>query len=266
MERGKAVVNTFNRYQAAEYTTCINRCRTAKQWIDFTSDPERNKLFPNLKWLESRSADQREEHQAFYDLILPKDDPFWLENQPGQLWNCKCDWEETDEPASPSAPESVKPAAGLEGNPAITGELFTEKAGYFQGLEDKAVPKIRESYTNIARGNIYNSITLKNITINDQKIEINAKGKGHAVHDLYFSNSVFIKNETLLFFEDFLKNYESVIKRKNYDPLKPNIDFYYYYKLKTNHPVYYLVSEDKENVFKFYGVTDRIDKKKKYRK
>lgn len=105
--------------------------------MEFTSDPIRNELFPNLKWLPSRSADPREEHIAFYGLILPKTHPFWLENQPGQLWNCKCDWEETDEPAAPSAPKSIKPAQGLEGNPAITGEIFTENAAYISILPNR---------------------------------------------------------------------------------------------------------------------------------
>lgn len=126
---GKAIINTFNRYQAAEYNTAVARTRTAKQWTDFTSDPTANMLYPNLKWLPSRSANRREEHIPFYGLVLPKTDEFWQHNQPGNLWNCKCDWEETDEQPSSYIPKDIY-AKGLEGNPAQTGQIFTDKASY----------------------------------------------------------------------------------------------------------------------------------------
>ena len=139
----KAVLNTFNRYQAAEYNTATARARTAKQWTDFTSDPIANELYPNLKWLPSRSANPREEHIVFYGLVLPKTDPFWQENQPGNLWNCKCDWEETDDPIDTkelTAEDLAKAreedggihANGLEGNPAETGEIFTKECTYIR--------------------------------------------------------------------------------------------------------------------------------------
>jgi hypothetical protein len=135
-KRAKAVLNTFNRYQVTEYNTAVARSVTAQQWTDFNDDPEMNRLYPNLKWIPSRSATQREEHRVFYGLVLPKTDPFWQQNQPGNLWNCKCDWEQTDEPADKSSPKKNIQAKGLEGNPGITGEIFTKNASYF-----KAAPK-----------------------------------------------------------------------------------------------------------------------------
>ena len=141
----KAVLNTFNRYQAAEYNTATARARTAKQWTDFTSDPIANELYPNLKWLPSRSANPREEHIVFYGLVLPKTDPFWQENQPGNLWNCKCDWEETDDPAANERPATVC-AKGLEGNPAETGEIFTKECTYFKQVSGKRNRDYIENY------------------------------------------------------------------------------------------------------------------------
>ena len=128
----KAVLNTFNRYQAAEYNTATARARTAKQWTDFTSDPIANELYPNLKWLPSRSANPREEHMVFYNRVWAKSDPFWSENQPGDLWNCKCDWEETDDPVTDGNPTDAHHAKGLEGNPAETGEIFTKECTYIR--------------------------------------------------------------------------------------------------------------------------------------
>ena len=126
----KAVLNTFNRYQAAEYNTATARARTAKQWNDFNADPIANELYPNLKWLPSRSANPREEHIVFYNRVWAKTDPFWSENQPGNLWNCKCDWEETDEGVTEGNPTGAHHAKGLEGNPAVTGEIFTQGCTY----------------------------------------------------------------------------------------------------------------------------------------
>ena len=141
----KAMMNTFNRYQAAEYNTATARARTAKQWTDFNSDTIANELYPNLKWLPSRSANPREEHIPFYGLVLPKTDPFWLENQPGNLWNCKCDWEETDDPAAATRPATIH-AKGLEGNPAETGEIFTKECTYFKNAGKKGTEIVEDFF------------------------------------------------------------------------------------------------------------------------
>lgn len=131
----RAVLNTFNRYQAAEYNTAVARARSAKQWTDF-SQPDNMFLFPNLRWIPSRSADPREQHIPFYNRVWAKNDPFWNSNQPGNLWNCKCDWEETDDPVTDGNPEGLKPAKGLEGNPAKTGQIFTDQCTYVKKAKE----------------------------------------------------------------------------------------------------------------------------------
>ena len=132
----KSVVNAFNRYQAAEYNTAISRCRTAKQWVGFNGEANRE-LFPNLRWLPSRSAEQRPEHIPYYNRVWPKNDPFWQQNQPGNLWNCKCDWEETADDIDNEGVKVTPPPASLAGNPAETGEIFTDKAAYFKASPDR---------------------------------------------------------------------------------------------------------------------------------
>lgn len=125
----KSIVNKFNRYQSAEYNTMVARSRTAKQWDTFESEKH---LFPNLEWIRTRSANPRELHLGYVGIILPINDAFWQQNQPGNLWNCKCDWKTTD--AQPTAkPTKITPAAtGLDGNPYETGKLITEKHPYFK--------------------------------------------------------------------------------------------------------------------------------------
>lgn len=180
----KAMMNTFNRYQAAEYNTATARARTAKQWNDFNADPIANELYPNLRWLPSRSANPREEHQAFYWLVLPKNDDFWKQNQPGNLWNCKCDWEETDAPIDTKelkADDLAKArsegggihANGLEGNPAVTGEIFTQGCTYFKQVSGKRNQDYIENYAR-KHSEIWDVVK----TINGRVLESSLHGGG----------------------------------------------------------------------------------------
>lgn len=83
----------------------------------------------------------------FYNRIWPKDDPFWTYNQPGTLWNCKCDWEQTDEEPTDGNPDRriVKP--GLDQNPATSGQIFTDTAAYIK----KAPVSVESLALNITR-------------------------------------------------------------------------------------------------------------------
>ncbi|MBQ9435464.1 MAG: hypothetical protein IJU33_04985 [Bacteroidales bacterium] len=183
----KAVLNTFNRYQAAEYNTATARARTAKQWTDFNADPIANELYPNLKWLPSRSASPREEHAVFYNRVWAKTDPFWSENQPGNLWNCKCDWEETDEGVTEGNPTGVRHAKGLEGNPAVTGEIFTQECTYFKNAGKKGTEVVEEFFRPIKEHhNEYMDLS-KNPDYNEVKFDWGTGGMKathvkHAVH------------------------------------------------------------------------------------
>lgn len=140
-EDAKMVLRTYNRYQTTEYNTTVSRCRTAKQFEQF-NDPDNRRLFPNLRWLPSRSADPRELHMLFYDRVWSKDDEFWTKNTPGSLWNCKCDWEETDDPVTDGNPTTGKSMSGLKGNPAMTGNVFSSDHPYF----DYDIPQSLKMY------------------------------------------------------------------------------------------------------------------------
>jgi hypothetical protein len=147
----KALLNTFNRYQAAEYQITLMRAQTARQFALFTKDTARNKILPNIKWLPSVSKNKREEHKAFYHKVFAKDDPFWNANHPGNLWGCKCDWIETNEPTEAQKGEPMppcpKPAKGLENNPAYEGEIFSDKASYFKKQKNTALPEDETNLT-----------------------------------------------------------------------------------------------------------------------
>lgn len=133
-ENAVKVLKNFNRYQSAEYNAVVARSRTAKQFTDFEREAH---LYPMLEWLPTSSVTPRDEHVRLVGTILPINDPFWNTNQPGNLWGCKCDWKTTDAPASHVLPNSVTPSPGLDGNPADTGEIFTDKHPYIKLAKNK---------------------------------------------------------------------------------------------------------------------------------
>ena len=245
----KAVLNTFNRYQAAEYNTATARARTAKQWTDFTSDPIANELYPNLKWLPSRSANPREEHVVFYGLVLPKTDPFWQENQPGNLWNCKCDWEETDDPAANERPATVC-AKGLEGNPAETGEIFTKECTYFKQAGKNR--KERDAFEeDCERSNKYYTLGIASKTIAGKQgkchigemevgVEFELKRLEHYVDSLFGNQKLYwLKNAIIKQLPEMVES-SKCIGRKESDAthntgkktlkLKRATDYFYYFE------------------------------------
>jgi len=135
----KQILQAGNRFQITEYNTTVARARTARQFGNFQKDAD---LFPNLEWLPSTAYQPREEHRAFWGLILPMDDPFWQNNQPGNLYNCKCNWRQTNKPATAGPEKIVKPARGLEGNPYKTREIFTDKHPYFERADKQTRERV----------------------------------------------------------------------------------------------------------------------------
>jgi hypothetical protein len=235
----KITMNAFNRYQVAEYNTAVARTRTAKQWIDFNADPTSNELYPNLKWLPSRSADPREEHIKFYGMILPKNHPFWNENQPGNLWNCKCDWEETDESSHSGEIPHAKIAKGLEGNPGETGEVFTNKASYFQ-VNKKTAREVEESAFNIQRKEaiqagktLYNKKAAVDLgSFGTVDVGFNKRGCKHLANDMKSNDNVWIKNQIIPYLDKYLKNGKFIAYEPNAKlNEKPNATRYYYVEI-----------------------------------
>lgn len=153
-DNSKRILNAFNRYQVAEYNTLMKRCRVAKQFRQFEQSAD---LYPNIEWIRTRSANPRELHLRYAGLILPSNHPFWIENQPGSLYNCKCSWRATDKVSNEAPTEYVEPDKGLEGNPALTREVITEKHPYFTKANKDEVKDI-ESYVQKQVMNQFNQV------------------------------------------------------------------------------------------------------------
>jgi len=143
----KIVIGRANRAQAAEYNTTSHRCRVAKQWAQFTKE---KRLFPNIEWLRTRSANPRDtkpdDHLSFVGRRWHIDDDFLKKNYPGCLWNCKCNVKNTDKPVTDNTDlKDVPAAAGLEGNPYYTNEIFSNKHPYFSRV-NKHIPDVGVLY------------------------------------------------------------------------------------------------------------------------
>ncbi len=137
------VIKRANSAQAVEYNTAVHRCRVCKQWKRFEKE---QRLFPNIEWLRTRSATPREVHLTYVGRVWPMGDPFLIENSPGCVYNCKCDWRNTDKPVTDNSDFTPVPvSAGLEGNPAETNEIFTEKHPYYSRV-DKHIPDLGVLY------------------------------------------------------------------------------------------------------------------------
>ena len=138
--KGGQIIKLFKRWQASEYNTAVARSRSAKQFINFL---EQKELYPNIEWLQSRAAVADEIHRRYWGIILPVVHPFWTEHIPGDHWGCQCDIHNTDKPATAVPRKILAPVRGLEGNPAITGELFTDTHPYIRKAKD--VDKVNKS-------------------------------------------------------------------------------------------------------------------------
>ncbi|MFW5490422.1 MAG: PBECR2 nuclease fold domain-containing protein [Desulfovibrio sp.] len=54
------------------------------------SDPDVLRDRPYFRYVESSSAEPRAEHAAWYNVVLPADDPWWDTHYPPKDWGCKC--------------------------------------------------------------------------------------------------------------------------------------------------------------------------------
>ena len=167
------------------------------------------RLFPNMKWLPSASSHPREEHIPFYNRIWAKDDPFWATNMPGSLWNCKCSLQETDDDATENATvPAVAPATGLDGNPGITGEIFTEEASYFQRAPKEAEKECNKAVFKDNKEWAMTNLKGKSVKPKEFSEEIHFSGRGineylNQPHDDYF-----VKNEMIRSMMSILKESE----------------------------------------------------------
>ena len=121
-----------NSWLRTEYDTAVKRAHHAAEMRQFISEAD---VFPNIEWLPSTAVKPREQHMPFYHHVWPVNDPFWSEHKPGDEWGCQCGWRSTDSPVTDNSGlggnDIAPPSPGLGGDPAATGEVFSQDHPYF---------------------------------------------------------------------------------------------------------------------------------------
>ncbi len=213
-QKAAARLRMFDQFQRTERNTAIARARTAVQFERF-NQPDDLRLFPNLRWLPSRSAEPRPTHMQFYNRVWAKDDPFWNSNCPGTEWNCKCDLEQTNDPPTENANiHTPAPPLGLEGNPYHTHQLFTDRVSYIrhntrqlgaQTAEYQARSIMRDTQRKNAKNSpLIDKTAYCTIDGKQHPVRINARGIKETVQANYTSPQYWLKNEVLDNFDAFL--------------------------------------------------------------
>ena len=116
-----------------EYDTAVIRAHQAADWKHFLEEAD---VLPNIRWMPTTSITPDPLHQHYWEkkLTLPVNHPFWQEHRPGDRWNCKCSLQQTDDPVNASALDGWTPPLpqpGLEGNPGISGRIFSDNHPYY---------------------------------------------------------------------------------------------------------------------------------------
>jgi uncharacterized protein with gpF-like domain len=73
---------------AVIFNTNLSTAYSAGHWKQMT-DPDVLSVRPYLRYIASSSKEPREEHMAWYNVVLPADDPWWDTHYPPNDWGCK---------------------------------------------------------------------------------------------------------------------------------------------------------------------------------
>ncbi|MDR1199937.1 MAG: hypothetical protein LBK94_13170, partial [Prevotellaceae bacterium] len=194
---------------------------------------------------------------------------------------CKCDWIETFDDAADKAPAGPPPAQGLEGNPAQTGEIFTQTHPYFSNLTKKeiaAAEKLQdaaemERLRAAKKGLITEMKSLYEktveLTIFENKvinIGFEYEGNKHVVDDIVFIKGRahgLLTHSELMGIAELLKNstfvaYAQATGKK----VKKGYEMFYYFK-DANKELYYNVAkivEKNDEKYFLYSITRSIKK------
>jgi hypothetical protein len=215
--------------------------------------------------------------------VLPKTHTFWTVNQPGTLWNCKCDWEETDDPIDHreltpkqlddySTEKGAIRAKGLEGNPAKTGQIFTDECTYFKNISNTKRKKMEhfvgDKFLRQESHKCLHAMQGKPLTIDKrgEKIEVvfDSKTTLHLSNDVA-ENCNFLWNASMPRIRELLENATLVAHELNTKTdKKPWAVEYFYYEYKTTHYTFYLnveyndIVDENRQFYRLYSITSKL--------
>lgn len=243
----------------------------AADWAQFEAERD---VLPNLEWMPSTSINPGEDHRTFWGTTLPIEHPFWEQHQPGDRWNCKCYLRSTDkEPTrEPQATTSDLRHDGLEVNPAITGEVFTDNCAYVKSCNrkkknlvqrytgDKLLRKETQQALHEVQGK---SISLKKL---DENIDVlfDSKTTSHLSNDVARCSN-FLWNEIIKDIKSVLKKSKLIAHEPNRKlDKKPSAVEYFYYEYKINGKSLFIsveenfVQNEYRHFYRLYAISNTL--------
>ncbi len=149
----------YNRnWLATEYNMATRQARAAEQWTKFV---EEKKVYPNLEYMPSQSADPSDEHMKYYGVIKPINDPFWDTALPPSRWGCKCWVKQTKSDPTDQEIDAPAPLPGIEGNPGKSGRVFSATSPFVTEKSKKDRQMIQENLKKL-RNPLNDQVEMKN--------------------------------------------------------------------------------------------------------
>lgn len=87
---GRAITNLASTARLNLILDQNARMASAVAQREFDLDPDVMAIEPYFQYLPSTSVNQRQDHIQFYNIVLPKADPFWFTHTPPLGFRCKC--------------------------------------------------------------------------------------------------------------------------------------------------------------------------------
>ncbi len=260
------ITSKYQHWLKTEYDTSVLRARNAANFKKFERDAD---LFPCLQWLPSTSVEPRGEHEQFYNIIKPINDPFWSDNYPGDLWNCKCGITNTDkEPTATTPKANYEPTPGLDQNPAYTGAIFSNTNAYitnaYNGANEAVDAFVKREIIKQRRTEIKKEAVelLIGKTVTHNKIELPIEFSVSGIKEALNQPHKYLleKNEAVLNIIQLVQDAKYI--RTDAGISNINLQFHYLKTIIANKTSYIVLKEDITNKkVRFYSIVDNIKKK-----
>lgn len=135
LSKAMPTASKFQRnYIQAEYTTLKRSMQSSRKFSRALRDTD---LYPFIRYMPSRAEDPRESHKIYYGVTRPATDSFWNSHLPPLDWNCDCWWKTVKTGETPIPKDLPDLPAGLDNNPAVSGQPFSVSHPYFSSLDNK---------------------------------------------------------------------------------------------------------------------------------
>lgn len=253
----RATLRTFYRQLETEKNLAAIATRQAHNFGRYLQDQD---IYPNLRYIASRSVNRRDSHIPYYGIIRPINDPFWRTSLPPSGWNCKCSVRQTAEPPTTQDLKPIKNPNGIPGNAYLEKAIFTPKHPLIRNIKDPDVIKelyiqrLRHQRTDI-KAYARENLTGKTYILPDNKgiATLSMKGTKEMINQTH--NKIWKRNQLLYTLPQALKEAEYILSAPEIKG-RSRIKQYHYFKLMDE--MYLNVREMESGELQLYAITDHL--------